>query len=92
MQAAGTSRALSRAVLPAQPAPRHPGPRQPGADTGRELVLLTPGAGASRDNHTLVALERALAPLPCARVDFPYRIAGRRAPDRAPVAIAHLVE
>ena len=54
-------------------------------------VMLTPGAGASRDNHTLVALEQALGPLPCARVDFPYRTAGRRAPDRAPVAIAHLV-
>ena len=55
-------------------------------------LLLTPGAGASRDHHTLIAVERAVAPLPCLRVDFPYRIAGRRAPDRAPVAIAHLVE
>jgi uncharacterized protein len=59
--------------------------RRPGA------LLLTPGAGASRDHHTLVALEKAVAPLPCARVDFPYRIAGKRAPDRAPVAVAHLV-
>ncbi len=55
-------------------------------------LLLTPGAGANRDHHTLVAVEHALAPLPCLRLDFPYRIAGRRAPDRAPVAIAHLVE
>ena len=54
-------------------------------------LLLTPGAGASRDHHTLVAVERAVAPLPCLRMDFPYRLAGRRAPDRAPVAIAHLV-
>jgi predicted alpha/beta-hydrolase family hydrolase len=28
--------------------------------------------------------------LPVVRVDFPYRLAGRRAPDRPPVAIAHL--
>jgi predicted alpha/beta-hydrolase family hydrolase len=55
-------------------------------------LLLTPGAGASRDHHTLVALEKAVAPLPCARVDFPYRIAGKRAPDKPPVAIAHLRE
>jgi hypothetical protein len=55
-------------------------------------VVLTPGAGASRDHHTLVAVEQAVAPLPCLRMDFPYRLAGRRAPDRAPVAIAHLVE
>ena len=53
-------------------------------------LLLTPGAGAGRDNRTLVAVEKAVAPLPCARVDFPYRLAGRRMPDRAPVAIAHL--
>lgn len=53
--------------------------------------MLTPGAGADRNQHTLVALEQALAPLPCRRVDFPYRLAGKRAPDRAPVAIAHLV-
>jgi hypothetical protein len=50
-------------------------------------VLLTPGAGSGRDHHTLVALETALAPLPVARVDFPYRRAGRRAPDRQPVLL-----
>jgi predicted alpha/beta-hydrolase family hydrolase len=55
-------------------------------------LLLTPGAGASRDHHTLVAIENKVAPLPCLRLDFPYRIAGRRAPDKAPVAISHLVE
>ena len=32
-----------------------------------------------------------MAPLRCLRLDFPYRIAGRRAPDRAPVAIAHVM-
>ena len=55
-------------------------------------LLLTPGAGADRTHHTLVAVESAVAPLPCERVDFPNRIAGRRAPDRAPVAVAHLVQ
>lgn len=51
-------------------------------------LLLAPGAGADRTHHTLVALGLAVAPLPCARMDFPYRRAGRRAPDRAPVAVA----
>ena len=53
-------------------------------------LLLTPGAGANRDQHTLVAVEQAVAPLPCARVDFPYRLRGSRVPDKPPVAIAHL--
>lgn len=50
-------------------------------------VLLAPGAGADRNHHTLVALEEVLAHMPVARMDFPYRRAGRRAPDRAPVAV-----
>ena len=58
---------------------------------GAGALLLTPGAGADRTHHTLVAIEEQVAPLPTARVDFPYRIAGKRAPDKAPVAIAHLV-
>ena len=55
-------------------------------------LLLTPGAGADRDQPTLVALEAGLAPLPVARVDFPYRKEGRRAPDKAPKLIATVVE
>lgn len=50
-------------------------------------LLLTPGAGGSSDHHALVAIEHAVDPLPVARMDFPYRLAGRRAPDRAPVLI-----
>jgi len=50
-------------------------------------LLLTPGAGSDRDHHTLVALADGLAPLPVGRFDFPYRKAGRRAPDRAPTLI-----
>jgi predicted alpha/beta-hydrolase family hydrolase len=56
-------------------------------------LLLTPGAGADRTHHTLVAVEQAVTAatgLPVARIDFPYRSAGRRMPDRPPVAIAHL--
>jgi len=61
-------------------------------ETAARGLILTPGAGGGRDNKTLVAVERQVAPLPCLRLDFPYQIAGRRAPDRAPIAIAHLVE
>jgi predicted alpha/beta-hydrolase family hydrolase len=57
-------------------------PTKPGA------LLLTPGAGADATHHTLVAIEEAVAPLPVARVDFPYRRAGKKAPDRAPKAVA----
>ncbi|ACQ82108.1 dienelactone hydrolase [Beutenbergia cavernae DSM 12333] len=53
-------------------------------------LLLTPGAGASRESPALVAVEKAVAPLPCRRVDFPYRLAGRKVPDRPEVAVAHL--
>src|SRR6478752_7400401 len=49
--------------------------RKPGA------LLLTPGAGADRNQRTLVALEAAVSPLP-----------GRRVPDKPPVAIAHLMQ
>ncbi len=55
-------------------------------------VLLTPGAGTGCDHPSLVAIEGALAPLPVQRIDFPYRRAGRKAPDRAPKLIACIVE
>jgi len=58
-------------------------------------LLLTPGAGSDRDHATLVAIEEGMAPTPVLRIDFPYRIAGRKAPDRAPVlvdAIRHGLE
>ncbi|MCA1691416.1 MAG: dienelactone hydrolase [Actinobacteria bacterium] len=51
-------------------------------------VLLAPGAGAGRDQPSLVAIEWALDPVPVERMDFPYRIAGRRSPDRPPVLLA----
>jgi uncharacterized protein len=55
-------------------------------------LLLTPGAGSNRDNPSLRALEAAVAPLPVARIDFPYRREGRKAPDRAPKLIACINE
>ncbi|MGH9118982.1 MAG: alpha/beta hydrolase family protein [Acidimicrobiales bacterium] len=55
-------------------------------------VLLTPGAGSGRDHPSLVAIERRLASLPVARVDFPYRREGRKTPDRAPKLIACIRE
>ncbi len=55
-------------------------------------VLLTPGAGSGASHPALVAIEAALAPLPVERMDFPYRRAGRRAPDRAPKLVASVVE
>ncbi len=55
-------------------------------------ALVTPGAGVSRDHKTLVAIEDALAPVVVERMDFPYRRAGRKTPDRAPVLIAAVRE
>jgi uncharacterized protein len=54
-----------------------------------KAIVLTPGAGASADHLTLVALDTALSARGIAvlRVDFPYRLAGRRAPDRPAVLI-----
>lgn len=49
--------------------------------------MLFPGAGSDRTHSSLVAIEDALAPLPVFRIDFPYRRAGKRAPDRAPVLL-----
>ena len=66
---------------------RSKGRSGPTRRTKLDGVLLTPGAGSGREHHTLVAIENALAPLPVARVDFPYRRAGRRAPDRQPVLL-----
>jgi predicted alpha/beta-hydrolase family hydrolase len=55
-------------------------------------LLLAPGAGSSSNHPTSVAIESLVAPLPVARMDFPYRKAGRRAPDRAPVLLASVRE
>ena len=55
--------------------------------TSSTAVLLFPGAGSSSTHASLVAIDAAVAPRLCVRADFPYRLAGRRAPDRAPVLL-----
>lgn len=55
-------------------------------------LALWPGAGSASDHPGLVAIEAGVAPIPVARVDFPYRREGRRAPDRAPKLMASLRE
>jgi predicted alpha/beta-hydrolase family hydrolase len=56
-------------------------------------LVLTPGASAGRDHSSLVAIDDAIssAALRVDRIDFPYHLAGRRAPDRPPVLIATIV-
>lgn len=55
-------------------------------------MLLAPGAGAGSDQPQLVAIDAALseAGIVVERMDFPYRLAGRRAPDRPPVLLGSL--
>jgi len=64
-----------------------PGRRRPGPD---RAVLLAHGAGADRNAPALVAVARALAGagVPSLRFDFPYRAAGKKAPDRPAVLLA----
>ena len=50
-------------------------------------VVLFPGAGSSASHASLVSLEEALSPLPVARIDFPYRRAGKSFPDKTPVLL-----
>jgi predicted alpha/beta-hydrolase family hydrolase len=54
-----------------------------------KALLLTPGAGADRNQASLVAIDEELTALGIvvSRMDFPYRLAGRRAPDRPPVLL-----
>ena len=57
-------------------------------------LLLAPGAGADRSQSALVAIDRAVSALGVAvgRMDFPYRKAGRKAPDREPVLLAAVAD
>jgi uncharacterized protein len=50
-------------------------------------ALLAPGAGAGSDQPALVAIDRALSAMgiEVERMDFPYRLAGRRRPDPEPL-------
>jgi len=64
---------------------------QRGAD---RAVLLAHGAGADMRAAALTVVADALAGerIPSLRFDFPYRQAGRRAPDRPPVLLAAVRE
>ncbi len=66
------------------------GPKR-GAD---RAVLLAHGAGADMNAATLTTVADALADakVPSLRFNFPYRAAGRRAPDRPPVLAAAVRE
>lgn len=57
-------------------------------------VLLAPGASAGSDQPALVAIGRAVEAngFTVRRMDFPYRLAGRRAPDRPEVLVAAVRE
>lgn len=50
-------------------------------------VVLFPGSGSSSQHPSLLAIADALAPLKVARVDFPYRKAGKSFPDKTPVLV-----
>jgi len=57
-------------------------------------LVLAPGASAGRDQPALVSIDDAVSAtgVRVARIDFPYRLAGRRAPDRPPVLLATVVD
>jgi predicted alpha/beta-hydrolase family hydrolase len=80
---------------PKAPARKAPVSKAPARQTRAKVravagLVLAPGASAGRDQPALVAIDDALAPegVRVERIDFPYRLAGRRAPDRAPVLVA----
>jgi predicted alpha/beta-hydrolase family hydrolase len=52
-------------------------------------LLLAPGAGAGRDQSTLLAVDAAATEIgmDVVRMDFPYRKAGRKSPDRPAVLV-----
>jgi predicted alpha/beta-hydrolase family hydrolase len=66
-------------------------PERPKPD---RALLLTPGAGAGADHPSLVAIDDALhaSGVPVSRLDFPYRIAGRKSPDKPAVLVAAIVD
>ncbi|HET9060796.1 MAG TPA: alpha/beta family hydrolase [Acidimicrobiales bacterium] len=57
-------------------------------------LLLAPGAGAGSDQPGLVAIDEAVTAIGgvVRRMDFPYRLEGRRAPDKPPKLIRSVLE
>lgn len=61
------------------------------AGMARPTIMLYPGAGSDRDHSSLRAVEERMSGRATVdRLDFPYRTAGRKAPDRAPVLLASI--
>lgn len=55
-------------------------------------VVLFHGAGSDRNHSSFLLLEEALAPIKVARINFPYRRAGKKMPDRAPILLQSVCE
>lgn len=55
-------------------------------------VVLFPGAGSDSNHSSLLAIERWVAPARCVRADFPYRLNGRKAPDKPDVLMRSIRE
>lgn len=59
-------------------------------------LVLFPSAGTDASFSAMVAIEERVSQgdraIPVRRVDFPYRVAGRRIPDRTPVMVKAVVE
>jgi predicted alpha/beta-hydrolase family hydrolase len=62
-----------------------------GSGDASTRFLLYPGAGTDRSHPSLIAIEQR-SPVAVTRLDFPYRRAGRRAPDRAPVLVQSVLD
>jgi predicted alpha/beta-hydrolase family hydrolase len=64
------------------------GARHNGAVKKKWGLVLAPGASADSTQPALVAIENAVPDgFAVHRMDFPYRLAGKRAPDRQPVLV-----
>jgi len=50
-------------------------------------LVLFHGAGSDRDHSSFLLLEELLTPMKVARINFPYRQAGKKMPDRAPILL-----
>jgi predicted alpha/beta-hydrolase family hydrolase len=81
------------AVRRADPKPT-PSKRSTARARGVAGLVLAPGASAGRDQPALVAIDEAVSVsgIGVERIDFPYRLAGRRAPDKPQVLIATVVQ
>jgi predicted alpha/beta-hydrolase family hydrolase len=59
----------------------------------KPTLLLYPGAGSGREHSSLVEIDSRIGKSAhTERIDFQYRLEGRRAPDRAPKLMASIRE